>query len=368
MSRTFVKIFEPVFEPIRGVVLQDNQTPENDSLVPDLRFCPERNEGGPARGLNVVKEISRPFFRGAPWILAAVALGLSFTGLGRRAVALQPPTTNSDDNGSISGRDNSLLSIPPRAWVVDAVENELKVLHRTSPYLRYHMRLHDEKGDRLRDVIESKDGSVARLIMRDGRPLTADEDKAERDRLNALIQSPATFAKHIKAEENNKKLGDDLMKLMPDAMIYTYVPGQPQLPNYKGTTIVLDYEPNPKFNPPTTTSEALRGLKGRAWIDAKERQVVRMEGTVFQPVNLGWGILAHIYPGGKLVLDQTNAGAPTTDRWIFTHFNENLTVRALMMKTIKVHANIDGEQFQIVPEMSYQDAIKTLLNTPLPAH
>jgi hypothetical protein len=253
--------------------------------------------------------------------------------------------------------------------VVDAVANELKVLHRRDPYLRYHMHLHDEKGDRVRDVIESKDGTVARLIMKDGRPLTADEDKAERDRLNALIESPATFAKHVKAEENNKKLGDDLMKLMPDAMIYTYVPGQPQLPNHKEPTIVLDYEPNPKFNPPTTTSEALRGLKGRAWIDAKERQVVRMEGTVFQPVNLGWGILAHIYPGGKLVLEQTNAGAPDVDRWIFIHFVEQLTVRALMMKTINVHANIDADQFQILPApLSYQDAIRTLLNTPLPTH
>ena len=314
-----------------------------------------------ARAPQGVKGSRRLALRFLTWALAAAAPVLVDT-LAGVAAAAQPPVQAPE-----SVPDASLLSIPPRAWVVDAVANESKVLHRASPYLRYRMHLHDEKGDRIRDVIESKDGTVARMIMRDGRPLTAEEDKAERDRLNAMIESPAIFAKHMKTEENNKRLGDDLMKLMPDAMLYTYVPGQPQLPNYKEPTIVLDYEPNPKFNPPTTTSEALRGLKGRAWIDAKERQVVRMEGTVFQPVNLGWGILAHIYPGGKLVLEQTNAGAPTTDRWIFTRFIEQLTVRALMMKTINVHANIEGEQFQILPgPLSYQDAIKILLNTPLP--
>jgi hypothetical protein len=296
---------------------------------------------------------------------AAVLLG--FSSMSLAAGSIQPPAAEFGNNDPVSGPDSSLLSIPPRAWVVDAVANELKVLHHKGPYLRYHMRLHDERGDRLRDVIETKDGSVARMIMKDGRPLTADEDKAERDRLSAMIESPTAFAKHIKAEDNNKKLGDDLIRLMPDAMIYTYVPGQPQLPSRKDLTIVLDYEPNPKFSPPTTTSEALRGLKGRLWIDAKERQVVRMEGTVFQPVNLGWGILAHIYPGGKLVLEQTNAGAPAFDRWIFIHFNENLTVRALMMKTLNLHSNIDGEQFQLLPgPLSYQEAIKILLNTPLP--
>ena len=47
-------------------------------------------------------------------------------------------------------------------------------------------------------------------------------------------------------------------------------------------------------------------------------------------INFGWGMVAHIYPGGKLVLEQTDAGG---GRWIFTHFTEQLTVRALMVKT-----------------------------------
>jgi hypothetical protein len=286
----------------------------------------------------------------------------------RTSAALQPPTSSSPSASGTptNAPDSSLLAAPPRSWAADAVANELTVLHRSPPFLRYRMHVRDDRGDRISDVIESKDGTVRRLILKDGRPLTPDEDKAERERLNAMVASPASFAHHIKNEDSNKKLADDLIRLMPDAMIYTYVPGQPQLPNASDLTVVLDYAPNPKFKPPTTTSEALMGLKGRVWIDVKTRHVVRMEGNIFQPVNLGWGVLAHIYPGGKLMLEQTNVTGP---RWIYTHFTEEVSVRALMVKTLNVKDNIDASEFHVLSEsMTYQDAIRLLLDTPLPTH
>ncbi len=298
--------------------------------------------------------------RGAAFLLLVLISLAAIDSRLSAAAAPQPPAPSSSPDTDVS----ALLALPPRTWAVDAVNNELAIMHHGAPYLRYRMHVHDDRGERIRDVIESKDGTVARIIEKDGRPLTPDEDKAERDRLTAMLDSPAAFARHIKSTESNKKLADDLIRLMPDAMIYTYTPGQPQAPNYSGLTIVMDYQPNPKFNPPTTTSEALKGLKGRVWIDAKTRNVVRMEGNVFQPVNLGWGILAHIYPGGKVLLEQTDAGS---QRWIYTHFTEQVSVRALMMKTLNIHDTIDADQFHILPNsVSYQDAIHMLLDTPLP--
>lgn len=260
----------------------------------------------------------------------------------------------------------SLLAIPPRNWVVDTSARELDALHHRSSYLRYRMHLVNAKGDQVRDVIESRDGTVARLILRDGKPLTEEQDKDERRRLGDMLQDPNAFAKHIKDSESGKKVADQLIRLMPDAMIYTYVPGQPQTGKHPGMTeVVIDFEPNPKFHPPTTTAEALTGLRGRAWIDAKTKETVRMEGDIFRGVNFGWGMLAHIYPGGRLVLEQADAG---NGRWIFTHFTERISVRALMVKTVNIQSDVEASGFQPVPSMSYQDAIHQLLNTPLPTH
>jgi len=260
--------------------------------------------------------------------------------------------------------DASQLRVPPRSWAVEATNNELVALHHPNSYLRYHMHIVDEHRNMTRDVIESQDGTVARMILRDDRPLTPEEDKDERQRLNDMIAHPSEFAGHIKDDSKGRKLADELLRLMPDAMIYTYAPGQPQIPGLAGPQIVLDYAPNPDFKPPSITAEALTGLKGRAWIDAKTKHVVRMEGTIFRPVNLGWGVVAHIYPGGTLLLEQADVGS---GRWVFTHFTENLTVRALLVKTVNVHAKIDAFDFQVLPgPMTYQDAIRMLLSTPLP--
>lgn len=270
-------------------------------------------------------------------------------------------STNS--NTSISP---SLLAIPPRSWVVDTVGKELEALNGRDQYLRYRMHVVNAKGDQVREVIESRDGTVARLLLRDGKPLTEQQDNDERERLTNMLKDPDAFAKHVKNSQSGKKIADQLIRLMPDAMIYTYVPGQPQTGKHPDKTeIVIDYEPNPKFHPPTTTAEALSGLRGRAWIDSKTKVTLRVEGHIFRGVNFGWGMLAHIYPGGHLVLDQADAG---NGRWIFTRFTERISVRALMVKTLNIQSDVEAWGFQPIPSITYQDAIRKLLDTPLPTH
>lgn len=260
--------------------------------------------------------------------------------------------------------DTSLTSVPASTWAEQAAAREVEIILHSGSYIRYRQRSIDSRRDELRDVIESKDGTVARLLMRDNRPLTAEEDQAERDRLSGLIDHPSDFQKHVRTDANGKKKAVDLVNLMPEAMIYTYAPDQTPSPNSTAPQVVLDYAPNPKFNPPTTESQALAGLRGRIWIDAKAKTIVRMNGDIFQSVNFGWGILAHIYPGGKVDLEQAAAFG---GRWNMTNFHEQVTVKALMVKTITVNSEVHSFDFRQLPgSMSYQDAIHVLLDTPLP--
>jgi hypothetical protein len=74
-------------------------------------------------------------------------------------------------------------------------------------------------------------------------------------------------------------------------------------------------------------------------------------------------MLAHIYPGGKLEMNQTKV---SDDRWIFTDFSMQLSVRALMVKTLNIRSTAKATGFQVLEPMSYQDGIRLLLATPLP--
>jgi hypothetical protein len=294
--------------------------------------------------------------------MALTTLGSALPGLAGGVQASEPAAANV--NGLLSGSMAGFLSVPARSWAVETATNEIAIVEHPGSYLRYHQRLIDAKGDEMRDVIETKDGTVARLIMRDNRPLTPEEDRSERDRLNFLLTHPNDFSKHAKSQAESKKIAIDLIKLMPDAMLYSYAAGQPQTPNAPAQEVVLDFTPNPAFHPPSLYSEALLGLRGRIWIDAQTKEIVRIEGNIFQSINWGWGMLAHIYPGGTVDLEQMAACGP---RWNMTQFHEQVTVKALMVKTMKVHSEGQSSGFQALPgPISYTDAIHQLLDTPLP--
>jgi len=260
-------------------------------------------------------------------------------------------------------------SVPAHQWAVDAANNEVKVIEYEQSYLRYKAHIINSKGDETRDVMETRDGTVARLIARSNRPLTAEEDAAEHERLQAMLDSPSAFARHIRSDVSGKKLAVDMIKLMPDAMLFDYTPGQPQRarPGVDTTDpeVVIDFHPNPSWNPPTMASSALTGLRGRLWIDAHTHHMMRMEGQIFQSVNVGWGMLAHLYPGGNLSLEQIRAGE---NRWLFSHFVEHIMLRAMMVKTIKEDAEIQASDLQPISGMTYQEAIRVLEATPLPGH
>ena len=247
--------------------------------------------------------------------------------------------------------------------IVDAVDQEIRFLHYGEPYLRYRMHVIDAKGDQIREVVQSRDGAVARLMARDNRALTPEEDQAERERLQGMLDSPDAFQRHVKGDIGSKKNATDMIRHLPDAMIYTLVEGQPQRPGANHTEIVIDYTPDPAWNPPTMTSAALTGIQGRVWLDAKTHTLVAIDGHIFRGINFGLGMLAHIYPGGELHMEQSEV---VPGRWSFRHFVEHATVRALMVKTIHEDVNTNAWDFAAVNPMSYQEAIRMLLAIPLP--
>ncbi len=296
------------------------------------------------------------FIRARTILTLACSAALATLLLPSRGLGLAAPGTAREQTSAVATAPQR----SPHDWAVLASNNEIGVLTHAGSYLRYRTHVVNQRGDRIRDVIESKDGTVARTLLEGGKPLTAEASELERKRLQDLSASAAEFAKHVKDDVSGKKFAADLIRLMPDAMTYTPAPGMADAHSPSGAQlIVLDFEPNPKWNPPSTTAEALTGLKGRVWIDASSGFVTRLDGEIFRSVNIGWGMLAHVYPGGKLSFEQVNVGG---NRWIYSHFADQARVRALMLKTIDVSTEVSASDFQHLPgPLTFQQAIALLL-------
>jgi hypothetical protein len=127
--------------------------------------------------------------------------------------------------------------------------------------LRFRQRKIGSKGDTTREVIASKDGNVARLVERDGQPLSAEEDAEERARLNEELNSPDDFLKRQRRDGEVRDSALKMVGLMPQAMIYSFAADQTPAKNAVGKEVVVDFHPNPAFHPPTMYAEA------RGWRD-----------------------------------------------------------------------------------------------------
>ena len=253
----------------------------------------------------------------------------------------------------------------PLSWVQAATQTEVEVLQQQGAFsVRYRERKIDAKGDTTREIIEAKEGGVARLMERDGKPISGADDAAERERLQQALTHPDEFLRHHRRDDSIRDDSAGLVKLMPQAMLYSYAPGQPQLANATHPQVVLDFSPNPKFHPPSMLSDLLTGLAGRLWIDAEDKHVIRVEGRVLHPVNFGYGIVAHFYPGGTITFEQRAIG---DGHWMYAQVMEHLMVRALMVKTIPEDVQMTSSEVMPLPKLlGYQDAIRELLAMPIP--
>ncbi len=257
------------------------------------------------------------------------------------------------------------LTVPPVRWAQAAAANEEHIVNfDNTAQLHYRVRKVDAKGETVREVIESKEGSVARLVERDGHPLTAEENAAERERLQAILDSPETFLRHERREAGSRTYAVELLRSMPKAMLWSYAPGQPQLPGASGPAVVLDFKPDPGFKPPSLITEGLTGIAGRIWVDQASRCVTRIQGTILHPVDFGWGgVLARIKEGGAIELEQRKA---SDHRWLYSHLVEHISIREVLVHTTVENVELTATDVRSSPEpLDVADAVRALLALPV---
>lgn len=246
------------------------------------------------------------------------------------------------------------------ALVEDVVKYQLDDFHHASWALRYRVHRVSGKDDSTRDLVESADGNVSRTLERQSQPLSPEQAGAEEQRLRSL--TPAEMAKRRRGSDSSDKFAVELIGAMPRAMTYTLTPGQPQLRQFAGPQVVLDYAPNPEFHPASTAQSLLTGLAGKLWIDPETRHLLRIEINITKNLNLFLGILAHVYQGGTMVYEQHPVGG---GHYAYSHITIDVRLRELMVKTVPYHSTMDASNVTLLPSPPpLKQAVDMLLSTP----
>ena len=252
------------------------------------------------------------------------------------------------------------------ALVRRALQNREDTAKTRRP-LRYLLRKTDDHRDTApdttKDIIETDQGAVARLIAINNQPLTPEADQAELDRLNTLAHHPEIQEHRHQREQKDADRVNRLMRLLPDAFLYRDQ-GTTPCPASGGTCHHLTFSPNPSFEPPDVEANIFRGLAGDLWIDQAQERLTRLDAHVIANVDFGWGILGKLDKGGTIQLEQTDIG---NHDWELTTLKLNLKGKALMLKSLDIQLTEQAIHFSPVPEgTDYHKAIQLLTRSALP--
>jgi hypothetical protein len=255
-----------------------------------------------------------------------------------------------------SGNRESLSPAQGQALVERALANEWSSAQDASHPMRYQLHKTSPRLTTTKEILETKDGDVARLIAINDKPLSPAAEANEEARLNALLGDPGKQRRRKQAEDDDAGRVLKVLRALPSAFLYQYA-GSGEGPT--GKVERFSFRPNPKFEPLDLETEVLPAMTGEIWIDPVQLRVARLEGHLQQDVDFGWGILGRLYKGGWIVIEQADAGG---GQWRTVRFQMQMSGRVVFKNRVFDTTEVQTSYAPLPAGMSYQKAVETLLS------
>ena len=220
--------------------------------------------------------------------------------------------------------------------------------------MRYVIHQSDGKQDTTKQIIETKDGDVERLVAVDGKQLSAEAEKAELARLDDLARHPEQQEQRKKGQRDFVNRMNSLAAQVPDAFLYK-LEGTEACGS--GECYRVSFTPNPNFNPPDRTSRLFRGVVGEALIDRASERLARLDAHFISNVDFGFGILGRVSKGGTVHAEQTDVDGK---QWELSLLRLNVTGRMFLVKPFRRQLLQEMSGFVLVSPMGYREGIELL--------
>src|ERR1700723_3096706 len=190
------------------------------------------------------------------------------------------------------------------------------------------------------EIIETKEGSLSRLLSINGQPLTAKQQEEEDQRVRELMASRSAKRKLQGALDAETLQGRRLFKMLPDAFVFSYAGGD-------GNLVKLRFKPNPNFRPPSLEARVFHDMEGEMWVDCKQERLAAFNGHLTQDVKFGLGLLGHLDKGGHFEVRQAEV---VPGHWDMTTLSLAMTGKALLFASIGVQKREAHWDFQRVSD------------------
>jgi hypothetical protein len=172
-------------------------------------------------------------------------------------------------------------------------------------------------------TIETRQGTLRRLIALDGQPLSPDATQGETQRIDHYVHDPSAQARARKNGAHDDAQASELLTMLPEAFIWTVVSQSPEF-------LTLNFRPNPSFDPPNIEARIMGTMGGQMLIARDGNRIRTLKGQLTQNVSIGFGLIK-MYRGGVFDIERRQVGG---GHWQITETHVHIGGHALLFKNI----------------------------------
>ena len=193
---------------------------------------------------------------------------------------------------------------------------------------------------------------IGRLVKKDGKPLTDEEQKKETERVTKAVEK----AENPEPEEHKNNQNVSLLHMLEIMDVRN-----PRRESFRGRqTIVFDVVGRKDAKTHDLSEDLSKKLQGTIWVDEADRQVARLEAVFNDNFHVGGGLVVNVQKGSRFSFDQ----APVNGEiWLPSGGEVTIEMRLLLVKGIRQHILIrdydykrfhvetqQGKDTKVVPE------------------
>jgi hypothetical protein len=185
------------------------------------------------------------------------------------------------------------------------------------------------------DVFWLNGVEVHKLVKKDGKDLSPDEQKKESERIDKEVaRAKDRRDKAVAKGEETDSHGHEEVTVSRFLELGKFT--NPRRLTLNGRdTIAVDYEGDPKAKTRNRFEDVIRDLKGTIWVDEEDRSISRLEGHFLRPFKIGGGLVVNIKQDTSFAMEQRKIN---DEVWLPAHVDGKGAARALLF--ISFNGNI----------------------------
>jgi hypothetical protein len=193
------------------------------------------------------------------------------------------------------------------------------------------------------DVTLLEGSPYRRLVERDDRPLSPQEERKEQEKLRRSIderrrETPAERQRRIAEWERKQQRQREPLQEIPDAFDLRLA-GEEMLNGRE--VYVIAATPKPGYRPRLAAAAYFPKLKAKLWIDTLDDEWVKAEIETLDTISFG-GILVRLARGSRLTFEQTRVN---DEVWLPKRIAVSLSARVMLVAGTRAEIEIAFSNF-----------------------